>query len=891
MERDRPQAVIHVDLDGATQIFQHHGWQYPYDDDPIFETGFRSLLAFLDRNRLCATLFVIASDIDVPRKLALLKKAVSAGHEIASHTLTHPELDSVSLEQKRAEIAESRENLERALQTAVLGFRAPSYQVDRDTLELLAQCGYSYDSSTFPSGNFARRLEVPTVLPFPHRPLLHRPLLELPLPAYLPAPFPFSPSYSLVLGQRYFEWGLRRFEGTGSPLVLLFHLTDFAEPLPEDRLVGIKSKIFTLSQRSAETKQAHCQHIINRVRQSFDITDTATLVDRQVAESGKRRLVLGISTTHETGATVFDGHKCLAAISEERLDRVKFSTKYPPERSIKAVIETAAIRPHDITDVVVAGLPPRRLFKRMLRGQLRDTLEFHGWNDYFPHFNKVLYRAFAFVRSLGYRGVLRFLESDYGIHPRIHFVSHHQCHAAAAYRTAPFDDALIVTADGVGDDTSLTISAGQGGRMRLLHLVSYPHSLGQFYTGCTQVLGFRANRHEGKITGLSAYGRLDPELYRKVKSTIRNSGPDFRLDKRYYSEGIIRGWSLKMMRNGVDLFEALQYRNYKTPLKKLVKGYPREDVAAVFQTLLEEELIAIIRPFAERTQLRNLCLAGGLFANVKANAALFRTLGFERVYIYPHMGDGGLGPGAALEFLQAAPTSFDSVYWGPSFTEEEMECALAGARDAGIRYRREQNVEQVVAALLADKKVVARFNGRMEFGPRALGNRSILYSASDPEANTWLNKQLGRTEFMPFAPVVMVERAPTLFKDIQGTEHACKFMTIILECTEWTKEKCPAVVHVDGTARPQFVSESINPSLYSILVYYEKLTGIPLLVNTSFNMHEEPIVCTPEDAVRAYLASHLDYLALGPFLAWIEKADDDVTCHGPINSSEHAHSA
>jgi carbamoyltransferase len=170
--------------------------------------------------------------------------------------------------------------------------------------------------------------------------------------------------------------------------------------------------------------------------------------------------------------------------------------------------------------------------------------------------------------------------------------------------------------------------------------------------------------------------------------------------------------------------------------------------------------------------------------------------------------------------------------------------------------------------------VVARFNGRMEFGPRALGNRSILYSASEPEANQWLNERLGRTEFMPFAPIVQAEAAPNLFKGIEGTEHACKFMTIILNCTDWTREHCKAIVHVDGTARPQFVHRDVNPTMHRILSCYAEATGIPVLVNTSFNMHEEPIVCTPQDAVRAYLDSRLDFLAAGPYLAWLETADE-----------------
>ncbi len=406
--------------------------------------------------------------------------------------------------------------------------------------------------------------------------------------------------------------------------------------------------------------------------------------------------------------------------------------------------------------------------------------------------------------------------------------------------------------------------------MTLLKTILYPHSFGQLYTACTQVLGFRGGRHEGKITGLSGYGQVDRELYQRVKATIRRSGPDFTLDKRYYSEGIIRGFSLQKVIQGENLFDTLQYRNYKVPLKKLLQAYERETIAAVFQRLLEEELEAVVRPYAEQTGLKHLALCGGVFANVKLNASLFRGLGMTQVYVFPHMGDGGLAVGAGLEFLQTRPQPFDTVYWGPEYTIAELEAALLAAKSEGLSFRREEQIEIAVAEFLAQNKVVARFNGRMEFGPRALGNRSILYSATDREANTWLNQRLRRTEFMPFAPVVMADKAHRLFRDIDGTEHACKFMTIILTCTDWTKERCPAVVHVDGTARPQFVTKTANPSLYRILMHYECLTGIPLLINTSFNMHEEPIVCTPVDAVRAFLAARLDYLAMGPFLAWLE---------------------
>ncbi|MCH8150114.1 MAG: hypothetical protein IH987_19395, partial [Planctomycetes bacterium] len=560
--------------------------------------------------------------------------------------------------------------------------------------------------------------------------------------------------------------------------------------------------------------------------------------------------------------------------SEERLDRVKFSTQYPPVRSIEEVLRVGGVRPEAITDVVISGLPLWRLLGRTASGQVKDVLDYHGINDYFPHLCKVFYRLFYVYRAARYGSVMSYLRKKHGIKPRLHFVEHHQCHASAVYRTAPFDDALIVTSDGVGDDVSMTISEGRNGRIKRLASIPYPHSFGQFYTACTQVLGFRGGRHEGKITGLSGFGRIDEELYRRVRSTIRRSGPRFALDKRYYSEGIIRGLSLRKMRGGESLFDALQYRNYKPPLRKLLDGFPREDVAAVFQLILEEEMAAVVRPYAEQTGLKNLALCGGVFANVKVNDDLHRRLGMENVYIFPHMGDGGLSVGAVLELLQTHPKPFDSVYWGPEFSEEQMEAALREVAGSGLRYSREVEIEKTIAARLSEGKVIARFNGRMEFGPRALGNRSILYRASDPSANKWLNDRLKRTEFMPFAPIVMAERAKELFEGTEGLEHACKFMTIILKCTDWTRAACPAVVHVDGTARPQCVTEDINPSMYRILAHYERMTDIPVLVNTSFNMHEEPIVCTPHDAVRAYMSSRLDNLAIGPFLAWIDDTGD-----------------
>jgi peptidoglycan/xylan/chitin deacetylase (PgdA/CDA1 family) len=446
---EKPKAVVHVDLDGAGHIYRAHGWFYDYPDDPLFETGIKNMLNFFNVNGIKATLFTVASDLDDSRKREFLQEAVNQGHEIASHSLTHPFFYHLKYDEKQAQINESKEKIETLLGISVKGFRAPNYQVDRDCLELLADYGYKYDSSVFPTRNWAKRLETPELEQAPNRPLHNCSIIEFPLPHYRPAPFPFHPSYSLLLGKSYFKWGMTRYRKTGHPLIFLFHLTDFSVPLPADRLRGLSSKIYTLSHLSAETKTARCQLMFDQVKEAYQLTETSSLLAEQEEKLlTKQPVILAISTTHETGAAVFEGHDLKAAISEERIERVKLSTKYPPVGSIEESIRISGIDPQDITDVIISGMRAGELFGHLTRGQISDFLEFHGLNDYFPHFNKVLYRTFYYYRALGYRSVLSFLKKRYGVEPNLHFVEHHLSHAASAYRTSPFDDALIVTADG-----------------------------------------------------------------------------------------------------------------------------------------------------------------------------------------------------------------------------------------------------------------------------------------------------------------------------------------------------------------------------------------------------------------------------------------------------------
>jgi len=278
-----------------------------------------------------------------------------------------------------------------------------------------------------------------------------------------------------------------------------------------------------------------------------------------------------------------------------------------------------------------------------------------------------------------------------------------------------------------------------------------------------------------------------------------------------------------------------------------------------------------------RYQRHRLCVAGGLFGNVRMNQALRELSGVEEIYVHPGMGDCGQGLGAALGLwaeLEGTPKPrmLRDVYLGPSYGDEEIEHAL---RSEGVAYHRSSDVHRETAELLAHKSVVARFVGRMEYGPRALGHRTIYFHAADRSANQWLNERLERTEFMPFAPIILKDRAAAYFEHFDPERSvAASFMTITYGVTQKCLEHAPAAVHIDATARPQTVTAEDNADAYAVLSAYESLTGVPVLINTSFNMHEEPIVCTPSDAVRAFLQGRLDALAIGDFIALHPEGQD-----------------
>jgi carbamoyltransferase len=386
-----------------------------------------------------------------------------------------------------------------------------------------------------------------------------------------------------------------------------------------------------------------------------------------------------------------------------------------------------------------------------------------------------------------------------------------------------------------------------GGRFTEQASLSSFDSLGAFYSYVTQICGFKAGRHEGKITGLAAYGQPAylPQL-RQIMATQNGT-----------------------VKNVANVFFLSALRELE---RLLPPDFSHRDLAASVQVHTEDLVVHMVRHWLERTRHPDVALAGGLFANVKINQRVLEIPGVQSVYVHPAMSDAGMSVGAALAVYhdqlgrRARPgvPAMEHVYLGPEYSDEEIRAAL---HRHGVEAVRHDDIEREIGQRLAEGAVVARFNGRMEYGPRALGNRTIFYQATDPSVNFWMNDALKRTEFMPFAPIVMAEHAGMCFKNVEGAENTARFMTITFECTEWMARHCPGVVHVDNTARPQLVGEHDNPSAHRILKEYYRRSGIPCLINTSFNMHEEPIVCSPDDAIRAFQLGNLDYLAIGQWLA------------------------
>lgn len=598
--------------------------------------------------------------------------------------------------------------------------------------------------------------------------------------------------------------------------------------------------------------------------------------------------ILGISALDKDScaALIIDG-KIHSVVMEERLTRLKQQPGFP-EKSIEEVFKMAGITAKDIDVVTYPFFEWQKEIALMSKGIIKNYLSTLLYSNSSIEIadRKIDQRALDFLNSrkdvkplekTAFKKLLYFLSSSnflldkishqclclehiitaakthynyqqeleinlkkMGLLDKLERVEHQTAHSANAFWTSGFEQALIVTLDAYGSGLAGSISLGTEKGIKRCYSLEFPNSFGEFYSGVTAALGFRPTRHEGKIVGLAAYGQpkvLFDDVYKKFVQTEK----------------------------GFKYVSGLNY--YYPRYLAITSGHSKQDVAAAYQEVLERVTVDFIRKHVERYKVENIVMSGGVAANVKLNQRVFEIPGVKQIFIHPAMGDDGTSLGGALYALSKLqtlkPFKLKDVYFGPEYCDKEMEDAL---QKEGLGFQRLDNIEETVGKFIAQGKIIGRFNGRMEYGPRALGNRSILYHTSDPSVNDWLNRMLDRTEFMPFAPATLIEYKDKCYKNIQGAEYTSKFMTITCDCTDWMIKNCPAAVHIDGTARPQLVDKEINPSFYKIIDEYRKLTGLPSVINTSFNMHEEPIVCTPYDAIRAFKLGHLDYLAMGNYL-------------------------
>lgn len=570
-------------------------------------------------------------------------------------------------------------------------------------------------------------------------------------------------------------------------------------------------------------------------------------------------IVLGIIDSKPSSAAILKDGQILSSIAEERLCRMKMASGMPVQ-AIRQVMLDTNITASEIDMVAVAQkvsifepnpIPWNGWFDKNHAGKPRPFEKISGALAPFAGYIPFSQNAHHYIKDIISRKRLlqipQYLEKEYGITAPVKYYDHHYCHATSAYYTSNYDRTLVITLDGGGDGLSGSVYQGDHGRLTRLSTVDSFNSLGNFYSYITHLCGFKAESHEGKITGLAALGK--PNYIVTLRSFVSYEEPG----QIQYTVPMYHRSALKQIAS------------------KLPANFDKADLAASVQLLLEEIGINFIRYWLRKTGNRSIAVAGGVFSNVKFNQHVHELDEVDHFFVHPAMDDSGLAVGGAFAALADEPGKdparlmqcLSNVYFGTSYLDSEIVKAIEAS---GFEATYETDIADVVAKLLAEGHVVARFTGRMEYGPRALGHRSIIYQTTDPTINDWLNAHLLRTEFMPFAPATLIEYADECYQGLDGARDSARFMTITFKCTEKMKTQSPGVVHVDGTARPQILDPNSAPDFYKILTAYYQRTGIPSLINTSFNMHGEPIVCSPADALRSFKQGKLAYLAIGNWL-------------------------
>jgi len=589
--------------------------------------------------------------------------------------------------------------------------------------------------------------------------------------------------------------------------------------------------------------------------------------------------ILGISCYfHDAAAALFQDGILIAAAEEERFTRKKHDYEFP-QNAIDFCLKTGGIQTGDL-DYVVFFEKPFIKFERLLLSSMQS----------FPYSHKVFREAM--VTWFGDKlWIKHLLQNRLKIAPnKIFFSEHHLSHAASAFFSSPFEESAILCVDGVGEWTTASFGIGKGTDIRLTKEIRFPHSIGLLYSAFTAFLGFEVNEGEYKVMGMAPFGA--PKYTEKVQKLIRfGDDGSFELDMDYFSFHYSTDRTYN--RRFVELFG--EPREAKSHFFTPSTGFPvyfgdkpanfdeagrlnqhYADIAASIQAVTEEAMLRMANALQKETGLKKLCMAGGVALNSVANGRILRETPFEEIYIHPAAGDSGGAIGAALYAYHAMlgkPRTFvmDHAYWGQEHGPEETEAFL---KSENIPYERIENDDQLldrVTDQLQNGKVIGWYQGRFEWGPRALGNRSIIADPRRTDMKDIVNVKIKfREPFRPFAPSVLAEKAEDYFVLDEAAKHyPARFMLYVVDVRENKREVLPAITHVDGTGRLQTVKKEFSPRYYRLIETFGQATGVPVILNTSFNLKGEPIVNTPKEAHSTFSRSGMDTLVLGNYI--IEK--------------------
>ena len=560
------------------------------------------------------------------------------------------------------------------------------------------------------------------------------------------------------------------------------------------------------------------------------------------------RYILGINSAyHESSACLIDNGQLVIAIEEERLNRVKHAKPAQvdnphilPLKSIQLCLETAGISFQDIDLIGYSFNPERRLLNKDVKEDCIDG----DWGS--ESGEDLFYQKLQEVTQI----LSDFAEQD--VSRKFKWLDHHLCHAASTYFVSPYEEAAVLVVDGIGEFESTTLYQGKGNKLSKLNSIDYPNSLGFLWEKMAEFLGF-SEYDACKVMGLASYGHYS-YYYNTFKKFIHTGPGTFALDN-----GVLRF--------RLDDFTALEelFGPRRTADQELEERHT--DIAAALQKITEEIVLELATDLYRRTKSKNLCLAGGVALNCVCNGVLQEHSPYENIYIQPAANDAGTAIGAAYILwnqILGNPKSYimDNPYLGPEYTEEEIKTVLD---NNNLKYSYHENIEEVTAKLIAQGYIIGWFQGKSEIGPRALGNRSLLADPRHPYMKDIINMKVKKREgFRPFAPSILAEKADEWFR-IPNKQLASSFMLFAYDVLKTKQKTIPAVTHVDGSSRIQTVQKSSNPKYHKLIEEFEKITEIPILLNTSLNKLE-PIVCSPQDAVNTMKKANLYYLVIDNFL-------------------------